>query len=68
MDALSISAMGMTTALQRFDTAAVKAVQPSSDPVSDAMDEQQSKDAFQASAAVFKTVDKMYGSLLDITV
>ncbi len=68
MDLLNIGAAGMMAASQRLDASAVRQVREIADPVAAAVDQMLSKQAFQASASVFKTADKMLGSLLDIKV
>jgi hypothetical protein len=68
MDALSTATGGLLSATRSFDAAATRTVQGTGDPVTDTVDQIQSKEAFQASLAVIKTSDQMFKSLLDIKV
>jgi flagellar basal body rod protein FlgC len=68
MNALSIAATGMAAAAQSFDASASRAAAGDGDPVAEAVDQIESKTAFQASAAVFKSADRMMGALLDLKV
>lgn len=66
MNALSISASGMTAAAQRFDASARRTAAGGADPVSETVEQVSAKSQFEASAAVVRTADKMMGVLLDM--
>ena len=66
MNALSIGAAGMVSAVQRFGASAAQTASGQGDLVQQVASRIEAKADFQASAAVVKTADKMVGSLLDI--
>ncbi len=66
MDALSIGAAGMVSAMARFDTSAAQTASGSGDLVQQVASRIEAKTDFHASVAVVKSADKMVGSLLDI--
>ncbi len=66
MDALSIGAGGMVSAMARFDASAAHTASGSGDLVQQVASRIEAKTDFQASVAVVKSADKMVGSLLDI--
>ena len=71
MSAISTATSGLYAASSRLNQAAIQTVQDASqgqatDMVSDFVQQQESRAAFQASVSVIKTADSMYGSLLNI--
>lgn len=67
MQALSIAAVGMTTAQTRFDNSARRTANAPLDNLAEETVERiQAKTAFSANAAVLLTADDMTGTLLDI--
>jgi len=76
INALTTAAAGLQSASQRFEKAAGNVVKAASGDVNSdqgdlptaIVDSKQSELSFKANAAVFKTADKMLGSLLDTEV
>lgn len=67
MNAMSIAASGIASALQRFDASAVRtAADPLADLAGETVERLQAKVAVQANAAVLRSADEMTGALLDI--
>lgn len=70
MSAIDTATYGLLSANARFNQAATQTVQDSSqgkDLVTDFVEQQEARTAFQASISVVKTADAMTGRLLDIT-
>jgi len=70
MSAINTAAYGLLNASARFDKAATQTVQDASgsgDLVTDFVQQQEARTAFEASISVVKTADAMTGRLLDIT-
>ena len=73
-DAMTISAAGLRNSAARFDRDAREIVKAAS-PISESGRDLESvvvaqitdANAFKADAAVYKTADKMHGTLLDLT-
>ena len=69
MQALSIAAAGMSSALNRFETGARRTASGTLDTVAqDVVEQVQAETAFSAKVAVARTADQMLGALLDIKV
>ncbi len=69
MSAITSATYGVITASNRFNQSALQTVQDASsdkDLVSDFVEQQEARVAFQASVSVIKTTDKMTGNLLNI--
>lgn len=67
MQALSIAAVGLTTAQNRFDNSARRtAAAPLDNLAEETVERIQTKTAFSANAAVLRTADDMTGTLLDM--
>ena len=69
MSPITTAAYGMITASNRFNQAATQTVEDSSDGgdiVSDFVQQQEARTAFQANISVIKTANAMTGSLLNI--
>ncbi len=69
MSAITTATSGLLSASTRFNQAAVRTVQDSSsgnDLVSDFVEQQEARAAFQANVSVIKTADEMTGRLLNI--
>ncbi len=67
MNATSIAAAGIASAVQRFDASAQRtAARPLDDLAGETVERIQAKAAVQANAAVLRTADDMTGALLDI--
>ncbi len=72
MSAITTATYGLLSANARFNQAATQTVQDSSsgsgkDLVTDFVEQQEARTAFQASVSVIKTANSMTGSLLNIT-
>ena len=70
MSAITTATSGLISASTRFSQSALQTVQDASsskDLVSNFVEQQEARVAFQASVSVIKTADKMTGSLLNIT-
>ncbi len=72
MSAITTATSGLYAASNSFNQAAMQTVQDASqgqatDLVTDFVQQQESRAAFQASISVIKTANAMYGSLLNIT-
>ena len=66
MDAISIGAAAMVSAVERFDASATQTADGTSDLVQQVTSRMEAKTDFQTSAEVVKTTDRMMGSLIDI--
>jgi flagellar basal body rod protein FlgC len=67
MQASSIAAAGITTAVQRFDASAARtAARPLDNLAEETVERLQAGTAVKANAAVLRTADEMTGALLDI--
>ena len=67
MQALSIAAVGLTTAQNRFDNSARRtAAAPLDNLAEETVERIQAKTAFRANAAVLRTADDMTGTLLNM--
>ncbi len=69
MSAINTATYGVISASNRFNQSALQTVQDASsdkDLVSDFVEQQEARVAFQASVSVIKTTDKMTGNLLNI--
>lgn len=68
MNVISIGAVGMTAAVDRFSASAERTAHGSSDLAAETVEQIDSKQAFEASAAVVKSGDAMFKRLLDLKV
>lgn len=69
MNASSIAAAGIASAVQRFDASASRtAARPLDDLAGESVERMQAKTAAQANAVVLRAADEMTGTLLDILV
>lgn len=69
MNASSIAAAGIASAVQRFGASASRtAARPFDDLAGESVERMQAKTAVQANAAVLRAADEMTGTLLDILV
>lgn len=69
MSAISTATSGLISANARLNQSALQTVQDASsakDLVSDFVEQQEARVAFEASVSVIKTTDKMTGNLLNI--
>lgn len=67
MQAMSIAAVGMTSAQSRFEASARRtATAPLDNLAAETVERIQAKTAFTANAAVVRTADDMSGTLLDM--